>query len=163
MARDGLRTISLAYRDFVPGKAEINQVSFPRFSGDSNFANNKIVGGFILLTSAFYPSHFKLTKNLLGMADLILFRQTIWKLVFSKQVHIDNDPDWEDEEKIMDNMTCICIVGIEDPVRPEVPEAIRQCQRAGITVRMVTGDNINTARSARFYEFLINYDHLDHT
>ena len=26
MARDGLRTISLAYRDFVPGKAEINQV-----------------------------------------------------------------------------------------------------------------------------------------
>ena len=63
------------------------------------------------------------------------------------QVHIDNDPDWEDEEKILDNMTCICIVGIEDPVRPEVPEAIRQCQKAGITVRMVTGDNINTARS----------------
>jgi len=26
MARDGLRTISLAYRDFVYGKAEINQV-----------------------------------------------------------------------------------------------------------------------------------------
>lgn len=29
----------------------------------------------------------------------------------------------------------------------QVPEAIRKCQRAGITVRMVTGDNINTARS----------------
>ena len=39
------------------------------------------------------------------------------------------------------------MVGIEDPVRPEVPEAIRKCQRAGITVRMVTGDNINTARA----------------
>lgn len=39
------------------------------------------------------------------------------------------------------------ITGIEDPVRPEVPEAIQKCQRAGITVRMVTGDNINTARS----------------
>ena len=35
--------------------------------------------------------------------------------------------------------------GIEDPVRPEVPPAIRQCQEAGITVRMVTGDNVNTA------------------
>ena len=35
--------------------------------------------------------------------------------------------------------------GIEDPVRPEVPPAIRQCQQAGITVRMVTGDNVNTA------------------
>lgn len=30
---------------------------------------------------------------------------------------------------------------------PKVPEAIRKCQRAGITVRMVTGDNINTARA----------------
>lgn len=28
-----------------------------------------------------------------------------------------------------------------------MPEAIRKCQRAGITVRMVTGDNINTARA----------------
>lgn len=29
----------------------------------------------------------------------------------------------------------------------QVPEAIRKCQKAGITVRMVTGDNVNTARS----------------
>lgn len=29
----------------------------------------------------------------------------------------------------------------------QVPGAIRKCQRAGITVRMVTGDNVNTARS----------------
>jgi hypothetical protein len=32
------------------------------------------------------------------------------------------------------------IVGIKDPVRKEVPEAVRICQRAGITVRMVTGE-----------------------
>ncbi|KRT78573.1 hydrolase [Oryctes borbonicus] len=87
MACDGLRTISIAFRDFVPGKAEINQV------------------------------------------------------------HIDNDPNWNDEENIVNNLTCLCVVGIEDPVRPEVPDAIRKCQKAGITVRMVTGDNINTARS----------------
>merc|ERR1719362_807384 len=87
MARDGLRTISVAYRDFVLGKAEINQVK------------------------------------------------------------VDAEPNWDEEEKIVDNMTCICVVGIEDPVRPEVPDAIKQCQRAGITVRMVTGDNINTARA----------------
>ena len=29
----------------------------------------------------------------------------------------------------------------------QVPDAIKKCQRAGITVRMVTGDNINTARA----------------
>ncbi len=32
-------------------------------------------------------------------------------------------------------------------MRDEVPGAIKKCQRAGITVRMVTGDNINTARA----------------
>uniref|UniRef100_A0A803TST2 Calcium-transporting ATPase n=1 Tax=Anolis carolinensis TaxID=28377 RepID=A0A803TST2_ANOCA len=57
------------------------------------------------------------------------------------------EPDWENENDILSDLTCICVVGIEDPVRPEVPEAIRKCQRAGITVRMVTGDNINTARA----------------
>uniref|UniRef100_A0A667Z9I3 Calcium-transporting ATPase n=1 Tax=Myripristis murdjan TaxID=586833 RepID=A0A667Z9I3_9TELE len=59
----------------------------------------------------------------------------------------EGEPDWDDEASILTGLTCICVVGIEDPVRPEVPDAIRKCQRAGITVRMVTGDNINTARA----------------
>lgn len=87
MAIDGLRTISIAYKDFVPGVATTGQV------------------------------------------------------------HIDEIPDWDDEENIVNNLICLCVVGIEDPVRPEVPDAIKKCQTAGITVRMVTGDNINTARS----------------
>uniref|UniRef100_A0A4X2M248 Calcium-transporting ATPase n=1 Tax=Vombatus ursinus TaxID=29139 RepID=A0A4X2M248_VOMUR len=57
------------------------------------------------------------------------------------------EPEWDNETEIVGELTCIAVVGIEDPVRPEVPEAIRKCQRAGITVRMVTGDNINTARA----------------
>ncbi|XP_074533206.1 plasma membrane calcium-transporting ATPase 1-like [Halichoeres trimaculatus] len=59
----------------------------------------------------------------------------------------EGEPDWDDESHILTGLTCVAVVGIEDPVRPEVPEAIRKCQRAGITVRMVTGDNINTARA----------------
>nr|XP_034977289.1 plasma membrane calcium-transporting ATPase 4 isoform X6 [Zootoca vivipara] len=57
------------------------------------------------------------------------------------------EPDWDTENEILSDLTCIAVVGIEDPVRPEVPDAILKCQRAGITVRMVTGDNINTARA----------------
>ncbi|XP_072419813.1 plasma membrane calcium-transporting ATPase 2-like isoform X2 [Chiloscyllium punctatum] len=57
------------------------------------------------------------------------------------------EPEWDNENEILSDLTCITVVGIEDPVRPEVPEAILKCQRAGITVRMVTGDNINTARA----------------
>ncbi|XP_075578554.1 plasma membrane calcium-transporting ATPase 4 isoform X7 [Pelecanus crispus] len=59
----------------------------------------------------------------------------------------DPEPDWDSENEILSDLTCIAVVGIEDPVRPEVPDAILKCQRAGITVRMVTGDNINTARA----------------
>ncbi len=37
------------------------------------------------------------------------------------------------------------MVGIRDDNREDVPEAIKKCHHAGIIVRMVTGDNINTA------------------
>ncbi|CAF1600720.1 unnamed protein product [Adineta ricciae] len=55
--------------------------------------------------------------------------------------------DWNDETTVFEGLTCVCICGIEDPVRPEVRQAIEQCKNAGITVRMITGDNVNTARS----------------
>jgi len=57
-----------------------------------------------------------------------------------------------DSKKILDDeppeqgLTCIAILGIKDPVRDEVPEAVALCQKAGIVVRMVTGDNIETAK-----------------
>ncbi|KAF8370858.1 hypothetical protein PRIPAC_77287, partial [Pristionchus pacificus] len=89
MASDGLRTIGLSYKDFVPAgkKEKENEEEF---------------------TAAI---------------------------------------NWEDEELVRNGMTAIAVIGIQDPVRPEVPAAIAKVQNAGITVRMVTGDNINTARS----------------
>ncbi len=39
------------------------------------------------------------------------------------------------------------LIGLEDPVRPEVPQAIRECREAGIRVIMITGDFPVTARS----------------
>ncbi|KAI9101221.1 hypothetical protein DFS34DRAFT_462592 [Phlyctochytrium arcticum] len=44
-------------------------------------------------------------------------------------------------------LTLCAIFGIQDPVRTEVPGAVNTCQKAGITVRMVTGDNVATARA----------------
>uniref|UniRef100_A0A0E0RJD5 Calcium-transporting ATPase n=2 Tax=Oryza rufipogon TaxID=4529 RepID=A0A0E0RJD5_ORYRU len=52
------------------------------------------------------------------------------------------------EEQIpLQGYTCIGIVGIKDPVRPGVRESVATCRSAGIMVRMVTGDNINTAKA----------------
>jgi Ca2+ transporting ATPase len=45
------------------------------------------------------------------------------------------------------DFTLICILGIKDIIREEVPGAVAKCQMAGITVRMVTGDNRITARA----------------
>jgi Ca2+ transporting ATPase len=70
-------------------------------------------------------------------------------------------PDWNDETSIVDQLTCICIFGIGDPVRPEVPCAIAMCQNAGITVRLITGDNINTARSIALKCGIISGDEND--
>ncbi|EGW31295.1 Ca2+-transporting P-type ATPase [Spathaspora passalidarum NRRL Y-27907] len=39
------------------------------------------------------------------------------------------------------------LVGIQDPLKKGVPEAVLQCKRAGVVVRMVTGDNLNTAKA----------------
>ncbi|CCD74104.1 Calcium-transporting ATPase [Caenorhabditis elegans] len=89
MASDGLRTICVAYKDYVPSS----------------------------------------------------------KKTADNQIAYSSEPDWENEEMIVGDMTAIAVLGIQDPVRPEVPAAITRCQEAGITVRMVTGDNINTARS----------------
>ncbi|CAM0949239.1 unnamed protein product [Alopecurus aequalis] len=51
------------------------------------------------------------------------------------------------EQLPVQGYTCIAIVGIKDPVRPGVRESVAICRSAGVMVRMVTGDNINTAKA----------------
>lgn len=50
-----------------------------------------------------------------------------------------------EENIIPDNLTFIAVIGVQDPVRPEVPKAVKTAQEAGITVVEITGDCIETA------------------
>lgn len=52
-----------------------------------------------------------------------------------------------DLEAPLSDLTLVGVVGIQDPVRPGVPEAVQNGRRAGVTTRMVTGDNSVTARA----------------
>ncbi|THH15336.1 hypothetical protein EW146_g5119 [Bondarzewia mesenterica] len=56
----------------------------------------------------------------------------------------------EDEveyEDLAQDLVLIGIVGIEDPLREGVREAVANCLKAGVSVKMCTGDNVLTARS----------------
>ncbi|KAJ2895969.1 plasma membrane calcium, partial [Coemansia aciculifera] len=56
---------------------------------------------------------------------------------------LESDVEWRAEA----GLVCLGIFAIEDPLREGVTDAVRRCQSAGITVRMVTGDNPLTARA----------------
>ncbi|EIN10054.1 Ca-transporting ATPase [Punctularia strigosozonata HHB-11173 SS5] len=55
--------------------------------------------------------------------------------------------DEVDYEDLARDMTLIGITGLEDPLRPGVREAVATCHRAGVRIKMCTGDNVLTARS----------------
>lgn len=48
-------------------------------------------------------------------------------------------------ENLVDNLVFAGIVGMIDPPRPDVKQAVASCKLAGIRVVMATGDHINTA------------------
>ena len=59
----------------------------------------------------------------------------------------NGEPKQADFDRVFKDMTLLSIVAIQDPLREGVTEAVATCQRAGVMVRMVTGDNISTARA----------------
>lgn len=52
--------------------------------------------------------------------------------------------NWELPET---DLVLLAIIGLKDPCRPGVREAVQLCVKAGVKVRMVTGDNLQTARA----------------
>jgi magnesium-transporting ATPase (P-type) len=65
-------------------------------------------------------------------------------LAMARRMLASEPPRTEDAER---DLEFLGLVGLEDPVRPEVPGAIASCRRAGIRIMMVTGDHPATAAS----------------
>ncbi len=60
---------------------------------------------------------------------------------------VQADEDITDMESMENNLIFLGMVGIMDPPRAEVYDAIDRCQKAGIAVKMITGDQQMTAQS----------------
>lgn len=75
------------------------------------------------------------------------------------------DPDIEDEDgediprnTVKADLAFLGLIGIYDPPRPESKPSVLACQAAGITVHMLTGDHIATARAIAAEVFILPAD-----
>lgn len=69
--------------------------------------------------------------------------------------HHNNFANLEDKETVESGLTMVGIFALADPLRPGVAEAIDVIHGAGVTVRMCTGDNIDTATAISLQAHII--------
>ena len=72
--------------------------------------------------------------------------QAMRTLGFAYQIIDDMSGIFDNGNVIADNLTFQGIVAISDPIRTDVPEAVAECMKAGIEVKIVTGDTSRTAK-----------------
>lgn len=94
----------------------------------------------------------KLTKKVVAeiqdvIADMARHALRVVALAHKEVASKGCEPSGDLSEKYENNLVLDAIFGIKDPLRPDVTNAVRTCQEAGIFVRMVTGDNIETAKA----------------
>jgi Ca2+-transporting ATPase len=86
-------------------------------------------------------------------AEKIKFEQIIQGMAASslrciafahKQV---SEEDQENKSLEEDGLTLLGLVGLKDPCRPGVKKAVEDCQYAGVNIKMITGDNVFTAKA----------------
>ena len=68
-----------------------------------------------------------------------------WPATYARR--LDEDKNMASFDDVFHEMIWVGVVGIHDPLREGVVAAVAQCQQSGVVVRMVTGDNITTARA----------------
>ena len=72
--------------------------------------------------------------------------QAMRTLGFAYQILNENDIAIKDNKVVGENLTFLGVVAISDPVREDVPAAVEECIKAGIAVKIVTGDTPGTAK-----------------
>lgn len=87
----------------------------------------------------------KIEDHVVSMADRALRTLCIAHRDFPSVAHLPRG--WEENPPDHIELICDAIVGIIDPLREDVKAAVKTAQEAGVMVRMITGDNIHTAKA----------------
>lgn len=96
--------------------------------------------------------HDNLIKNVEELSNEGLRVLGVARAYFNAEKLPENQHDFEFE--------FIGLVGLEDPVRPEVPAAVKECYDAGMRVIMITGDYPGTARIVAKHAGFDRYDDI---
>ena len=86
------------------------------------------------------------TKEAIDKQLLEYQNQAMRTLGFAYKVLSGSDAPIADGKVVANDLTFLGIVAIADPVRADVPDAVRECLDAGIAVKIVTGDTPGTAK-----------------
>lgn len=68
-----------------------------------------------------------------------------WRTLTPEEFSGSSAPGDLNQDDLEHDLTLAGFIGIEDPVRPEVPEAVAKCRKAGIDIILITGDHPDTA------------------
>lgn len=86
------------------------------------------------------------TKKDIDKQLLAYQNQAMRTLGFAYQILDDKEEPFADGKVVAKDLTFQGIVAISDPVRTDVPAAVKECMNAGINVKIVTGDTPGTAK-----------------
>lgn len=81
-------------------------------------------------------------------SKLVEYQNQAYRTLGLAYAVLRDDDDVILDGKLIDSrsLRMMGVVAISDPIRPEVPDAIKECMAAGIDVKIVTGDTVGTAK-----------------
>ncbi|PVU93734.1 hypothetical protein BB559_003179 [Furculomyces boomerangus] len=89
------------------------------------------------------PIRVEITRNIYRYAHKALRTFAI----AYKEISIGETNEFDPDSAPLSNLTWVSLMGIQDPLRLTVGNSVADCHKAGVFVRMITGDNIETAEA----------------
>ena len=88
------------------------------------------------------------------------FQNKAGRLLAFAHKELEGQYNDEEQDEVEQGLIYDGFVVISDPLSPDVYESIRNCRSAGIEVKMLTGDNIRTARAIANELHMLGDDHI---